>query len=260
MGEAHELDKDAPLTGRASKEDLTEPRKELCKHLTQFEGLSGKFEELRALRARPVTMGVLRTDGAPNQRRTEIDKMAAGFGAVLEHNAPHDHKSMGRVEGLHSGDLKSGMAQLHDAGAPVVFWCFFMENVRNSDNYVPRRGKKLPPYALAEEVRPNALAQRCKRAGCLAFCHLSIETRTKMDLRVCAAILLCEAAFSGYAGYWFLFIESAVLFVCDSFAVIEMEMPFRDPRVWECFEMPFNDRNATFEVQVVAKHLGGLHQ
>ena len=48
-----------------------------------------------------------------------------------------------------------------------------------------------------------------------------------------------------------------MLFVCDSFSVIKTEMPFRDPRVWEGFGMPFNDRDASFEVQIVAKHLGG---
>jgi hypothetical protein len=54
-----------------------------------------------------------------------------------------------------------------------------------------------------------------------------------MGLRGCAAILLSEAIFSGYAGYWILSIGTAVLFVCDSFTMIETDMPFRDPRVWE---------------------------
>ena len=104
-----------------------------------------------------MTVGVLRADGAPNQRGPEFEEMVAGFGAAVEHNAPHDHRAVGRIEGHHTGDLKSGMASLHDARAPENFCCFFMESVRNSDNYVPRRGERLSSYALAhshEEVRP----------------------------------------------------------------------------------------------------------
>jgi hypothetical protein len=80
-----------------------------------------------------------------------------------------------------------------------------------------------------------------------------------MGLRGCAAILLSEAIFSGYAGYWFLSIGTAVLFVCDSFTMIETEMTFRDPRVWESFGMTltFGDRDASFGVQVVAQHWRG---
>jgi hypothetical protein len=167
---------------------------------------------------------------------------------------------MGAIEGFHSGDLKAGMAQMYDAGAPVFMWCLFMENGRNADNYVPRRGADLCPYALAHshvEFKPNALTQRCKRAGCLAYCHISDEVRTKMSLRGTAAILCCEAAFDGYAGYWFLSIEKAVLFVCDSFTVVETEMPLRDPRVWESFGIVHGDSEATFKTQIVAGRLGG---
>jgi hypothetical protein len=169
---------------------------------------------------------------------------------------------MGAIEGYHSGDLKAGMASLHDAGAPIFTWCFFMENARNADNYVPRRGEKLSPYALAYshvEIKPNTLALRCKRAGCLAYCHISKEVRTKMGLRGCAAIPLSEAICSGYAGYWFLSIGTAVLFVCDSFTMIETKMPFRDLRVWECLGITFGDRDASFDVQVVAQHRRGVH-
>jgi hypothetical protein len=129
-------------------------------------------------------------------------------------------------------------------------WCLFMENGRNADNYVPRRGATASPYALAHshvEIKPNVLAQRCKRAGCLAYCYLSNEVRTKMGLRATAAILCCEASFDGYAGYWFLSIEKAVLFVCDAFTVVETEMPFRDLRVWESYGIVHGDRDATFE-------------
>jgi hypothetical protein len=104
------------------------------------------------------------------------------------------------------------------------------------------------------EFKRNALALRCKRAGCLACCHISQKVRTKMGLRGCAAILLSEAIFSGYAGYWFLSIGTAVLFVCDSFTMIGTEMPFRDPCVWESFGLTFGDRDASFGVQVVAQH------
>jgi hypothetical protein len=139
-------------------------------------------------------------------------------------------------------------------------WCFFMENARNADNYVPRRDEKISPYALAHshvEFKRNSLALRCKRAGCLAYCHISQEVRTKMGLRGSAAILLCEAIFSGYAGYWFLSIGTAVLFVCDLFTMIETELPFRNPRVWESFGMTFGDRDASFGVQIVAQHRRG---
>jgi hypothetical protein len=51
------------------------------------------------------------------------------------------------------------------------------------------------------EFKRNALALRCKRAGCLAYCHISQEVRTKMGLRGCTTILLSEAVFSGYTGY-----------------------------------------------------------
>jgi hypothetical protein len=78
-----------------------------------------------------------------------------------------------------------------------------------------------------------------------------------MGLRGCAAILLSEAIFSGCAGYWSLSIGTAVLFVFDSFTMIETEMPFRDPRVWESFGMTFGDRDASFGVQVVAQDRRG---
>jgi hypothetical protein len=48
-----------------------------------------------------------------------------------------------------------------------------------------------------------------------------------------------------------------VLFVCDSFTVIENELPFRDPRVRENYGIPFVDRDASFAVQIVAKHHPG---
>jgi hypothetical protein len=77
-----------------------------------------------------------------------------------------------------------------------------------------------------------------------------------MGLRGCAAIYFCDASFSGYAGYWFLSIEKAVLFVCDAFTLIEGEMPLRDLRVWESF-IPFNDRDGVFEVQIIDHHHPG---
>jgi hypothetical protein len=98
---------------------------------------------------------------------------------------PHDHWSIGAIDGYHSGDLKAGMPSLHDAGASIFMWYFFMENARNADNYVPQRDEKISPYALAHshvEFKRNALALRCKRAGCLAYCHISQEVRTKMGL------------------------------------------------------------------------------
>jgi hypothetical protein len=63
------------------------------------------------------------------------------------------------------------------------------------------------PYAVAHshvELKRDALFNRCKRAGCLAICHISPEARTKLGLRGCAAIYFCDASFSGYAGNWFL--------------------------------------------------------
>jgi hypothetical protein len=207
-----------------------------------------------------MTLGVLRLDGAPNQRGAEITRVAAKLGASIEHPVPHDHRSMGAIEGYHSGDLKAGVASLHDAGASIFMWCFFMKNARNAENYVPRRDEKISPYALAHshvEFKRNALALRCKRAGCLDYCHISQEVRTKMGLRGCAAILLSEVIFNGYASYWFLSIGTAVLLVCNSFTMIETEMPFRDPRVWESFGMTFGDHDASFGVQVVAQHRRG---
>jgi hypothetical protein len=238
--------------------------KELDSHLSSFEGMTGTYQPFSELKARPICVGILRMDGAPNQRGKEMSGIAAGLGASVEYPVPHDHKSMGGVEGFHSGDLKSGMVALHDANAPNQLWCFFFENTRDSDNYVPRRGAKLSPYALAhshEEYKPNALANRCKRAGTLAFCHISGETRTKMGLRGCASIMLCDATFSGYAGYWFLAIDTGVLFVCDSFTLLETELPFRDPRVWKSLGMQYGDNMAhlkpVFDGQLVAKHSPG---
>jgi len=142
------------------------------------------------------------------------------------------------------------MAQVHDANAPVFMWCFFMEAVRDSHNYVPQRGEKVCPYVLAH----SHVKFKSNRAGSLAYCHISHETRTKMGLRSIASILLCEAVFSGFAGYWFLAIETGTLFVCDAFTVIETEMPFCNPRVWAGLGMTFGDRNATFKPQLVAKY------
>jgi hypothetical protein len=65
-----------------------------------------------------------------------------------------------------------------------------------------------------------------------------------MGLRRCASIMLCDATFSGYAGYWFLAIDTGVLFVCDSFTLLETELPFRDPRVWKSLGMQYNDNMA----------------
>jgi hypothetical protein len=132
----------------------------------------GSYQPLSVLKAHPVGVGIMRMDGAPNQRGKEMSGIAAGLGASVEYPAPHDHKSMGGVEDFNSGDLKSNVASLYDANAPNVLWCLFFENVRDSDNYVSQRGAKLSPYTLAhshEEFRPNALANRCKRAGTLAF-------------------------------------------------------------------------------------------
>jgi hypothetical protein len=59
------------------------------------------------------------------------------------------------------------------------------------------------PYTLAHshvELKPNALAKWCKRAGTQVICHISLEVRTKMGLHGRAAIFFCEAIFSGYAG------------------------------------------------------------
>jgi hypothetical protein len=243
---------------------LSQAGKELDSFLSSFEGMAGTYQPFSELKARRVCVDILRMDGAPNQRGKEMNGIAAGLGASVEYPVPHGHKSMGGVEGLHSGDLKSGMAALHDANAPNQLWCFFFENTHDSDNYVPRRGVKLSPYALAhshEEYKPNALTNRCKRAGTLAFCHISGETRTKMGLRGCASIMLCDATFSSYAGYWSLAIDTGVLFVCDSFTVLETELPFRDPRVWKSLGMQYGDNMAPlkpiFDVQLVAKHSPG---
>jgi hypothetical protein len=73
--------------------------------------------------------------------------------------------------------------------------------------------------------------------------------------------MLCEASFSGYAGSWFLAIDTGVLFVCDSFTLLETEIPFRDPGVWKSLGMVFGDTLAvfepTFDTQLVAKHSPG---
>ena len=109
-----------------------------------------------------------------------------------------------------------------------------MEAARDSHNYVPQRGQKVCPYTLAHshvEYKPNALSKRCKRAGSLEYCHISHEVRTKMGLRSIASILLCEAVFSGFAGYWFLAIETGTLFVCDAFTEsARLEGPRHDVR------------------------------
>jgi hypothetical protein len=71
-------------------------------------------------------------------------------------------------------------------------WCLFMQNGRNVDTYKPRCDGTVSSYALAHshvELRPDALAKRCRRAGRLAICHISLGMRTKMGLRGCAAIL-----------------------------------------------------------------------
>jgi hypothetical protein len=128
--------------------------------------MAGKYEKLTVLRPRPTTLGVLRLDGAPNQRGVEIDRVAAKLGASIEHPVLHDHRSMGAIKGYHSGDLKAGIASLHDAGTPNFMWCFFMENARNADSYVPRRDEKVSPYALAHshvEFKRNALAVQARR-------------------------------------------------------------------------------------------------
>jgi hypothetical protein len=80
----------------------------MTKRLSKFAGLTGNYENLTVLRPRPMTLDVLRLDGAPNQRGAEIDRVAAKLGASIEHPVPHDHRSMGVVEGYHSGDLKAG--------------------------------------------------------------------------------------------------------------------------------------------------------
>jgi hypothetical protein len=119
VSEPRTLDASAILDNLAPKVDLDDARKGLVNNLLQFEGILDNFEKLHELKARPTTIGVLRLDGAPNQRGTEMDKVAADLGASVKHPAPHDHKSMGAIEGFYSVDLKSGMAQMYDAGAPV---------------------------------------------------------------------------------------------------------------------------------------------
>jgi hypothetical protein len=184
------LDTTAEATGNLPDE-VGEAEHQLDKHLSQFDGVTGNYEKLRELRARPVTIGMLRMDGAPNQRGRKINKMAAELGALTKYPVPHDHKAMGRVEGFHSSDLRSGMAQMHDACAPAFMWDLFMENGRDAENYIRRPGQTVCPYAMAHshvELKRDALSKRCKRAGCLAICHISPEVRTKMGLRGCAAI------------------------------------------------------------------------
>jgi hypothetical protein len=56
--------------------------------------------------------------------------LAAKLGASIEHPVPHDHRSMGAIEGYHSSDLKAGMASLHDAGAPIFMWCALLHGER----------------------------------------------------------------------------------------------------------------------------------
>jgi hypothetical protein len=172
VGEPLKLDEETTSEERVPEEGVDEASKELGERLSKFAGLTGKYEKLTVLHPRPMTPGVLRLDGAPNQRGAEIDWMAAKLGTSLEHPVPHDHRSMGPIEGYHFGDLKAGMASFHDAGAPIFMWCFFTENPCNVDNHVPRRDEKISPYALAHshmEFKRNALALRCKRTGCLAY-------------------------------------------------------------------------------------------
>jgi hypothetical protein len=116
--------------------------KELDDHLCSFEGLTGTYQTFSELKACPTGVGILHMDRAPNQRGKEVSNIAAGLGASEEYPVPHDHKFMGGVEGYHSGDLKSGMATMHDVNAPNKLWDFFFENMHDSDNYVRRRGEK----------------------------------------------------------------------------------------------------------------------
>jgi hypothetical protein len=61
--------------------------------------------------------------------------------------------------------------------------------------------------------------------------------------------------------YWFLTIDTGVLFVCNSFTLQETELPFRNPRVWKSLEMVYGDKIASFkpisDVQLVVKHSPG---
>jgi hypothetical protein len=142
------LDTTAEATGDLPDE-VGEARHQLNQHLSQFDGVTGNCEKLQELRARPVTIGIMRMDGGPNQRGREINKMAAELGASAEYPVPHDHKAMGRVEGFHPSDLKSGMAQMHDACAPAFMWDLFMENGRDADHYIRRPGQTVYPYTMA---------------------------------------------------------------------------------------------------------------
>jgi hypothetical protein len=94
------LDEEAASEERVPEEGVAEARK--AERLSKFAGLTGKYEKLTVLRPRPMTLAVLRLDGAPNQRGAEIDRVAAKLGAAIEHPVPHDHRSMGVIEGYHS--------------------------------------------------------------------------------------------------------------------------------------------------------------
>jgi hypothetical protein len=65
-----------------------------------------------------------------------------------------------------------------------------------------------------------------------------------MGLRGYTSIMLSDTTFSGFAGYWFLAIDTGVVFVCDSFTLLETELSFRDPRVWKRLGMQYGDNMA----------------
>jgi hypothetical protein len=65
VGESRKLDEEAASEERVPEKGVAEARKELAEHLSKFAGLTGKYEKLTVLRPRPMTLGVLRLDGAP---------------------------------------------------------------------------------------------------------------------------------------------------------------------------------------------------
>jgi hypothetical protein len=86
------MDEEAASEERVPEKEVAEARKKLAEHLSEFAGLTGKYEKMTVLRPRPMTLGVLRLDGAPNQRGAGIDRVAAELGASIEHPVPNDHR------------------------------------------------------------------------------------------------------------------------------------------------------------------------
>ena len=199
-------------------------------------------------KSEPIRLAVIRTDGDGAMNANEVAEKFKDRGVRHERIAPRHHYQAGAMEQPIGPQTRRVVSTLKHGNVPHAFWSFAWAYVTYVSNLKPNKDGISPHQAWFNMKidNPKLILSRLRVMFCLAFPHISNETRTKLDIRSLACVNLGICDWAGYKGYFFLTLEKGTVIIAESASFNESVFPFRDERVWAHFNIPWNEYKHPF--------------